>query len=321
MTSDESRGVDVLSDVLATTAIDNAILCRVELVGRWGMLFESAPRVNLHIVGRGTCWLKSSGELEPRQLVQGDVVLLPHGAGHTLSDSPGTPAEPYLDVAARSREITHQPQDGPEPPKTILLCGTYEFEERERHPLLSLLPAVIHIPADEADANSSLQGVVRILMREYSDDAPGSTSAISRLVDALFVFLVRAWLARQAACTAGWLGALRDPQIGVALSLIHGDPARPWRVASLANEVGMSRAAFARRFVEYVGDTPLAYLTRWRMMRAAQILRASKEPVYVVAGQVGYESETAFSKAFMRTYDSAPGRYRASHRVPAGASR
>lgn len=150
-------------------------------------------------------------------------------------------------------------------------------------------------------------------MREFCDREPGSAAVISSLTDTLFVLVVRAWLARQAECSCGWLGALRDPQIGTALSFLHGNPARPWTVEAIAREVGMSRAAFAKRFAQRVGETPLAYLTRWRMDLAARLLRESDRHIYAIAASVGYESETAFSKAFRRAYDLAPGGYRAHH--------
>ncbi len=121
---------------------------------------------------------------------------------------------------------------------------------------------------------------------------------------------VRSSLAEQESCSAGWLGALRDPQIGASLSRIHADPGRPWTVAMMAREAGMSRAALARRFSEYVGETPLAYVTRWRMEVAARLLRESDQRVYTIAEKVGYESDTAFSKAFRRIYGLAPGGYR-----------
>ncbi len=155
-----------------------------------------------------------------------------------------------------------------------------------------------------------MQALLRVLMQEFCERQPGSSSVISRLVDSLFVYVVRAWLASQPACRAGWLGALRDPQIGAALAMMHEDPARAWTVAGVAREVGMSRAALAKRFSEHVGQPPLAYLTRWRMDLAAHQLRESEQRVYAIASRVGYESETAFSKAFSKAYGLAPSRYR-----------
>ena len=304
----------MLADVLAATRIGNTILCRSEVVAPWGMSFVPGPRVNFHIVGRGTCWLRPSLDATPIQLVQGDIVLLPHGAGHVLADQPTTPALPYRDVLARS--LHGWEADGNtshDVRSTVLLCGAYHFQEEDRHPLLALLPPVIHVPADDTQGTASLQGVLRILLREACERQPGAASAISNLVDVLFVLVVRTWLANQPALSAGWLGALRDPQVGKALSLIHEDPGRRWTVASLAQEVAMSRAALAKRFSVHVGQTPLAYITQWRMGVAARMLRESEHPVYAIANRVGYESETAFSKAFSRAYALAPSRYRKQH--------
>jgi transcriptional regulator GlxA family with amidase domain len=133
---------------------------------------------------------------------------------------------------------------------------------------------------------------------------------LPRLIDTLFVYIVRAWLRDQPEGSCGWLGALRDPQISKALSLIHERPQEPWTVEALARAVAMSRAAFAKRFAELVGEPPLAYVTRWRMDIAAKLLRESRETVARIAGRVGYVSETAFAKAFRRRRQLAPGAYR-----------
>ncbi len=304
-------GIDVLADVLSVRRIGHTILCKTELAAPWGMSFDPGPRVNFHIVSRGACWLRLSAEAEPIQLVQGDVVLLPQGGGHALSDDPATPVRPYREVTARANG--NNGLEAMDRRGAVLLCGTYHFEEQDRHPLLLLLPPVLHITADEAQNTSSLQDVLRLLLREFCEREPGSASVISQLLDVLLVFVVRAWLAEQQPCSAGWLGALRDPQIGKALSLIHNAPGRSWTVAAIAQEVAMSRAAFAKRFSDYVGEAPLAYVTRRRMDLAAYWLRESEQRVYAIANKVGYVSETAFSKAFTRAYGLAPARYRTQH--------
>ncbi len=306
----ETGSVDALADVLATTRIGHTVLCRSELAAPWGLRFDPEPRVNFHIVGRGTCWLHVAG-LEPLQLVPGDIVLVPQEGGHTIADDLGTPVLPFRDVVGPGGARCSLDHDGGGKRRTVLLCGVYDFEKQERHPLLSVLPALIHVPASEG--SSPLASLLQILMREFCEREPGSATVIARLVDALFVLVVRAWLTEQPEGAAGWLGALRDPQIAQALSVIHSDPGRPWTIAALAREVGQSRSAFAQRFSSLVGEPPLSYLTRRRLDLASRLLRDSSEPVYAIAGQVGYDSETSFSRAFRREFGTAPGRYRTRH--------
>jgi len=205
------------------------------------------------------------------------------------------------------------PRDGSDNPAaevTILQCAGYAFSQEGPHPLLTLLPAVIVIPADQAGTDSELQLLLRLMFQESVRRDAGSELVLPRLIDTLFVYVLRSWLREQPEGSCGWLGALRDPQIRRALSLIHERPQDQWTVELLAHAVAMSRAAFAKRFTDLVGEPPLAYVTRWRMDLAAKLLRESRDPVARIAGKVGYISETAFAKAFRRRRKMAPGAYR-----------
>jgi transcriptional regulator GlxA family with amidase domain len=151
---------------------------------------------------------------------------------------------------------------------------------------------------------------LQLLRGEATDAGSGSELVVPRLVDSLLVFIVRAWLEDQPVGAGGWFGALRDPAIAKALSLIHERPGAPWSVEGLARQVAQSRATFARRFTELVGEIPVAYLTRWRMCIAAKLLSESDAPLDKIASQIGYETAAAFSKAFRRSHGTAPGRFR-----------
>ncbi|MBL1274624.1 MAG: AraC family transcriptional regulator [Ectothiorhodospiraceae bacterium] len=299
--------MDVLADVLAVTRFGNTTLCQAEFTAPWGIQFEKERRATFHIVSRGSCWLIPGKEAKPIQMMQGDVALVVHGEGHILADSPETPVQHYLTAVKKVCSV-----ESAESNSTVLFCGAYHFEQDGAHPLLSLLPPVIYLSADQAQSDESLRSLVRMLMRErcQSSSGPGSSAIISRLSDVLFILVVRAWLAKQPECSAGWLGALRDPHIGKILSLVHATPQQSWSVASLANEVSMSRAAFSKRFSHLVGVAPLTYIRRWRMDLAARLLRESTTSVARVAEQVGYESETSFSKTFRQSRGHSPGSYR-----------
>jgi transcriptional regulator GlxA family with amidase domain len=151
------------------------------------------------------------------------------------------------------------------------------------------------------------------LCHEANSGGTGTELVVPRLVDSLLVFVLRAWLEQHPA-PGGWFGALRDPAIARALSLIHEQPQAPWSVQQLAQSVGQSRATFARRFAELVGETPAVYLARWRMCLATKLLSETDLSLDEIAGRVGYETAAAFSKAFRRTHPTAPGRFRSEHR-------
>ena len=196
---------------------------------------------------------------------------------------------------------------------TRFICAAYDYDHEVAHPLLSLLPPVVHIPASAPGDGGPIQSTLRLLAGGRS---PGSRSVVARLTDVLFVQVLREWLAREQG-SACWLRALRDPQIAAVIAAMHERPAEPWTLATLAQSVNLSRATLARRFNELVGEPPLTYLTRWRMDLAARRRRETTEPVNVIAHGVGYTSEFAFSRAFTRLRGEAPGRYRRELRAAA----
>ncbi|QSQ20834.1 AraC family transcriptional regulator [Pyxidicoccus parkwayensis] len=312
--------MDVLANVLGVTQLGNTMLCQSELLSPWGLDIEANTKTAVHLVQRGVCWLRLEGEREPMRLVPGDVVLVGSGVRHFMTDDPGSQVEPWEQALEKMKlRIASLPQNA-SADTTVLLCAAYEFEQHGQHPLLALLPKLIRLNVDYTEESGQFQALVRLLAHESGRKLPGSEIVIPRLVDSLFVYIVRAWMASQPVGAGGWFGALRDPQIGRALSLIHENPEQPWTVESLAARVALSRAAFARRFVELVGEPPLKYLTRWRMSLAAKILKTTTESVDVVAARVGYDSPTGFGKAFQRYLRVAPGRYRSSSHPERAAS-
>lgn len=299
--------MDVLADVLAVTRFSNTTLCQAAFTPPWGIRFEPEKRATFHIVSRGSCWLMPGKNTKPIHMMAGDVALVTHGNGHSLADDPRTPVKHYLEVVNKYCALESTPDNS-----SLLFCGAFHFAQDGPNPLLSLLPPIIYLPADEARANDELQSLIRLMMRErcHGETQPGSTAVTNRLMDVLLVFIVRAWLGTQPEVGSGWLGALRDPIIGRALSLVHESPQQRWTVNSLAEEVSLSRAAFAKRFSKLVGEAPLTYVRRWRMDLASRLLRESTDGVASIAAQVGYESETTFSKTFRQSRGVSPGRYR-----------
>lgn len=181
--------------------------------------------------------------------------------------------------------------------------------------MLSLLPAVVLVSGEEAPDASPVSATLRLLRSELASAAAGRGTIIDRLIDVLFVHVVRAWVATQDGRATSWLGALRDPIVARALTAMHSAPATPWTIDSLAREVSLSRATLTRRFTTLVGEAPLSYLTRWRMDLAAGQLRDTDDAVSAIAHRVGYTSEFAFSRAFSRVRGQPPGRYRSEMRA------
>jgi AraC-like DNA-binding protein len=195
---------------------------------------------------------------------------------------------------------------------TVLLCGGFQLEGRSTHPLLANLPKVIHIRGRDGVAASWVRSTLRQIEMETRVMRPGAETLIARLSDILFIQIVREYFDSQTH-VEGWVGALKDPQIGMAITSIHRRSETAWTVLSLASQVGMSRSLFAAKFTKLVGEPPLRYVARWRVHKAAWYLRTSNEKLSEIAGRVGYESETALSRAFRRFMGTSPGAYRKTH--------
>jgi AraC-like DNA-binding protein len=289
------------------------VFCRSELKAPWGMALKRSDYAHFHVIERGGAWLRIEGE-EPVALAGGDLVVVPHGTGHTLTDSLGTTARPLSEMAGRraSEGGCVVMRGGGEGAETRLVCGSFRFERREAHPLVELLPPLIHLRPSETPAGEWLEATLRFLAWETREAKPGTETIVSRLTDVIFVQVLRAWIESLPEGRGGWMGALRDRQVGAALALVHRSPERDWTNASLAEAVGMSRSRFAARFTALVGEPPLTYVSRWRLETAAGLLQDGALALAEVAARVGYESEAAFSKAFRRRFGTPPGAYRRS---------
>jgi AraC-like DNA-binding protein len=302
---------DVLTQVLQAVHLGSALSARTVLGAPWALHFgeETGHRAGFHVVVSGTCWASVDRTGERVALGPGDVVVFPHGTAHTLSDQPGTPAIEFGELVAGlapGERVSLPSGDGE---VTTLLCGSYSFAADGSNPLLRGLPQVLHVPAADT-RGGAVEAGVRLLAAEADGVDSGSALVVDRLVDLLFVYALRAWLSRQRDASArSWFGALQDPVIGPAVRAVHDNPAHAWTVEALAHRSGLSRAPFARRFRQAVGEPPLAYVTRWRMTIAADLLEAGAL-IANVAHQVGYENEFAFAKAFKRLRGVAPGQHR-----------
>jgi AraC-like DNA-binding protein len=193
---------------------------------------------------------------------------------------------------------------------TTLICAAVRFDHPTAHQLVELLPRMICVEASSSPHTDWTQSTLRLMAVEAKALKPGGETVITRLADILVIQAIRSWIDQDPAPQTGWLGALRDKQIGRSISLIHRDPARAWTVASLAAEVAMSRSAFAARFTELVGEPAMHYVARWRMHLAATWLKEEDAGLGYLASRLGYQSEAAFSRAFKRFIGVSPGAVR-----------
>ena len=306
--------MDPLSDVLTVSGVRGALGNRIAAGGTWATALDDHPaEAALHAVTADSAWLTVPGR-QALHLGAGDVVLVGSGVPHVLGDTPGTPAARCDRAAAARRGRTGEVLTlGSTPPTTHVVTLAYTCDRTALTQVVQALPDLVHVAAGTGTAG--LDDAVRMLGEELRDPQIASTAVLNSLIDVVLVQLLRAWLAsRPAACRGTWLAMTHDAVVGAALEQLHADPSRAWTTASLAAAASVSRATLARRFPAVIGQSPAAYLTRWRMDLAAVRLRRGREAVEAIAAHVGYTSVPAFTRAFTRAHGQTPGRYRTQAR-------
>ncbi|MEP7188234.1 MAG: cupin domain-containing protein, partial [Roseiflexaceae bacterium] len=259
--------MDVLTDVLNTFELKGWLSSRRELAPPWRYDFEASKDSMFHVVSYGGAYLQVAGEAAPIRLEDGDVVLLPTGHPHSLYDDPMSPLTRLVQLdynPQRRHAVVNYEGEGP---KLLMLCGAFHFEYPNDFALLRRLPKLIHIPGAQGRLEQGFADIVGLIARESASQQPGAEVMLRRLTELLFIQIIRLWIDQQAEASVGWVGALRDQPISAALGLIHQSPERKWKVKELADAAVLSRSAFSARFTELVGEPPMTYLTRWRMLR------------------------------------------------------
>lgn len=326
-TSPPATTADTLSDVLETVRLCGAVFFLWEAPWPFAMpvpdgrafaslvLPGAQQAVSYHAVLQGSCWAALLGE-DPVELQAGDVLLVPQGRGYVMASSRQGCVQARTEVEATraffaqlaAGELSFVVREGGSGPReTQVLCGFLGCDLLPFNPLLGSLPGLLPLRAPDDDA---LQALLQLAAAESRAPRPGSRSVLLRLSELMFVALLRRCLAELPDQAAGWLAALRHPQVGRALILLHRQPAHPWTVDQLARRAGLSRSGLAEAFRALLGEPPMRYLARWRMQVAADLLRREELTVAAVASQVGYASEAAFSRAFKRIAGVPPGEWR-----------
>ncbi|HOX27171.1 MAG TPA: AraC family transcriptional regulator [Candidatus Krumholzibacteria bacterium] len=333
---------DTLSDVLRTVRFRGALFYYVEGTSPW--VAEAPPAreiipaimpgaehmIEFHGIVQGSCWAAITGE-SPLRLEQGDVVLFPQGDSHVVSSAPGlrcsgadrslyfSPRPPQLPYAISmdQTEVTTARLDGGGRDRATIACGFLGLDAKPFNPLLAALPRVLRVPGTALGDDSWVTTFFRAVVMESNQKRPGGEAVLERMSEMLFVEVLRRYVDALPPEQTGWLAGMRDPAVGRALSLLHERPADAWTLDRLSAEAGLSRSALHERFVHFIGQPPMQYLTRWRMQVAAGLLRDTAATLAAIALDVGYESEAAFSRAFKREVGVSPGAWRRERRPPA----
>lgn len=298
--------MDTLSDYLKTFRLNAHVYLHKDFCGSWAVDSSGEKKATFHMIARGTAWLHLPGDDEPVALRSGDVVVFPHDAVHTISNSE-VPPPPEL---PRNQPATKDEVG----PRTSLICGYFEFERHQWNPLLNALPEVMVIKSEETANMGLMDDIIRNIVYETETEGAGSDVVIDKLSEVLFIHVVRSYMQKQST-SQGIIAALADKQISSAIAAFHAKPGSPWSVESLAKEANMSRSAFADRFSKLVNMTPMQYVSCWRMQLAHEQFLTTSASVLQVSEQVGYQSETTFARAFKRHFGYGPG---AARRLGAG---
>ena len=298
--------MDPLSEVLSLLKPRSYITAGFDAGGTWALTLDDlAGRIKCYAVVRGSCWLSMESLEHPLQLHAGDCFVLPSGRPVTVGSSPGVApmrASEVLDPN-RSGEIVTYNGGG-----DIYLIGSrFEVSGRHAEVLLQTMPPLLLVKT--SGDRERLRLSIEHMMEEFREARPGSSLIAQQLAQMMLVQALRLYLSEQPINDVSWLAALVDPQLSAAIAAIHADPALAWTVQELAARAGMSRSMFAERFRERTGETPIAYLARWRMMLAGEKLVGGRDKLTRIASSLGYESEHAFNTAFKRVMGVSPRRY------------
>jgi len=333
---------DTLSDLLRAVRLRGAVFFYIEGADPWVAETPSArefspavlPGVEhvmpFHGVARGSCWAAIAGE-EPIRVDEGDIVMFPQGDHHVMSSAPGLRAkvvDPRIYFAPKPPQlpfalsVNHQGEttarlDGGGSERTTIVCGYLGCDATPFNPLLASMPRILRMPGLAAGGDSWIASFMRSAVDESNLKRPGGEAVLERMSEMMFVEVLRRYADMLPSEQTGWLAGMRDPAVGRALALIHEKPGDAWTIERLGEEAALSRSTLHERFVHFMGQAPMQYLAQWRMQLAAAWLRDTDAKVIEIALEVGYENESAFSRAFRRAAGESPAAWRRSRRTPA----
>jgi len=313
--------MDALSETLRVVRLTGAIFISARFSAPWcyasptadtaaPLLEPGAEKVVIyHLITEGSCWVELDGAA-PLRVEAGDIVIFPHGDAHRMASAPGLPpgqGRRLADVLARRpRQLAY----GGGGEVTRIVCGYMACDARLGRMLLAGLPPVVKVNVRGSAAGAWLESSVGYALAEARSPRPGGAGVLAKLAEVLFIEALRLYVAEDSEGRTGWLAGVRDRVVGAALSALHRDPARQWTLEELARTAGASRSVLAERFQQLVGASPMQHLAQWRMLLAANLLRAGAAPLTRIAEEVGYQTDTAFIRAFRREYGVPPATWR-----------
>ncbi|HEV7614244.1 MAG TPA: AraC family transcriptional regulator [Steroidobacteraceae bacterium] len=313
--------MDALSETLRVVRLTGAIFINGRFTAPWcyqspradtaaRLLEPGAERVVIfHLITEGQCYVEIENE-PPVHLAAGDAVVFPQAHAHRMTSEPGlSPAK----GAPLEKVLTRRPRQlvyGGGGPTTRLVCGYLACDARLARMLLAGLPPLVRVSVRGSNAGIWLEASVRYALAEARSPRPGGAAVLSKLAEVLFIEVLRLYMNDVGQGRTGWLAGLTDRIVGAALNALHTRPAHAWTLEELAHEADTSRSVLAERFQQLVGSSPMHYLTQWRMLLAANLLCRSNAPLTRIAEDVGYQTDTAFSRAFRREFGSPPAAWR-----------
>jgi len=313
--------MDVLSDVLRTIRLEGALFLNGDMHAPWcfqvprgadiaQLLKPGAQRLGIcHLVLQGECWAQVDGEA-PLRAYAGEVIAVPHGDSHVLGSGLQHAAVDMAHVVSPRAPELERVRYGGSGDRTVLVCSWFAYEGDVPNPVMANIPRLFTMSLRSRRAGPWIEQSVNFVLGDAASHTPGSEMVAAKVAEVLFAEVLRGYIESMPANSPGWLAGLRDPHVSRCLALMHGEPARNWTVDTLAQETHISRSVLADRFAELVGAPPMQYLTRWRMVLAAGMLRKDQGNLARIAEGVGYESEAAFNRAFKREYGVSPGVWR-----------
>jgi AraC-like DNA-binding protein len=297
--------MDPLSGVLSLLKPHNTMCGGFDVGGEWSIQFPQHEGIKCYAVVSGQCWLAVEGVPEAVHLTTGDCFLLPLGRPFRLASDLDLPPVDFKSMYTRPLNGGVAIWNGGGDVSGV--GGYFGLAGNHAGILLGMLPPIVHIKKEPDKL--ALRWSIERMMQELREPQPGSFLVLQHLAQMMLVQALRAHLAEGLRGGIGWLFALADQEMSVAIYSMHDDPAHPWTLQELAERVGMSRSSFAQKFKETVGESPIGYLTRWRMLLAGDRLANSDDPISVISLSLGYESESAFSTAFKRVMGCSPRQY------------
>jgi len=304
-----SAPADELSDSLRSISVRSVVFCRSEFTAPWGFRVEDTAIAKFHLVLRGQAHLALDGQDDMQHLRGGDVVILPRGTGHVLTDAPGSPA-PSLDGILIDHPVDEagSMSYGGGGAVTTVVCGGFGTDALPTE-LIEQLPRVLVLGSADRGVSRWLEPLAALLAAEHPP-SPGDSAVLAKVADVFLTEFLRQYLGSHRMLQLQVKALDDDVPIATALRLMRDKPGRPWTIAQLAKAVGLSRTSFAARFRHTVGEPPMTHLTRLRLSGGAGYLWSTSRTIGDIAREVGYDNEASFSKAFKRIYGRSPGTFR-----------